>query len=187
MNKAMILHSGSQCPIKNALLHWKKFEEITICGRSPFGKILAMFNQDFKEFIALLNRNKVRYLVVGGYALALHGHPRYTKDLDVWVECSRKNAGSLLRALSQFGMGSLGLSEGDFLVPDQVVQLGYPPNRIDILLAASGVEFRECYPKRVEILLDGVLVNFIDILSLKKNKKAAGRLQDLADLEHLGG
>ena len=98
-----------------------------------------MFNQDFKEFIESLNANQVRYLVIGGYAVALHGHPRYTKDLDVWVECSPDNALALLKALGQFGMGSLGLTVDDFLVPDQVVQLGYPPNRIDILMVVSGI------------------------------------------------
>jgi hypothetical protein len=144
-----------------------------------------MFSQDFKEFIESLNANHVRYLVVGGYAVALHGHPRYTKDLDIWVECNNQNAQALMQALSQFGMGSLGLSEQDFLVPDQVVQLGYPPNRIDILVSISGVEFSECFPKRVEVFLDGVMVNFIDLEHLKLNKKASGRMQDLADLENL--
>jgi hypothetical protein len=144
-----------------------------------------MFNQDFKEFIESLNGNQVRYLVVGGYAVALHGHPRYTKDLDVWVECSRENAQALLKALDQFGMGSLGLTQEDFLVPDQVVQLGYPPNRIGILIGVSGIEFAGCYPHCVKVLLDGVEVNLIDLENLKKNKKASGRLQDLADLENL--
>lgn len=144
-----------------------------------------MFNQDFKEFIESLNANQVRYLVVGGYAVALHGHPRYTKDLDIWVERSRENAQALLQALAQFGMGSLGLTEEDFIEPDQVVQLGYPPNRIDILVMVSGIEFADCYPQRVKISLDGVDVNFIDLANLKKNKKASGRMQDLADLENL--
>jgi len=144
-----------------------------------------MLNRDFKEFIASLNDNQVRYLVVGGYAVALHGHPRFTKDLDVWVDCSQVNAGAIIKALAQFGMGSLGLTEKDFLVPDQVIQLGYPPNRIDILLSISGVEFDECYEKRVVVKLDQLNVNFIDLDNLKRNKKAAGRYQDLADLENL--
>jgi predicted nucleotidyltransferase len=144
-----------------------------------------MFNQDFKEFIESLTANYVRYLIVGGYAVALHGHPRYTKDLDVWVDRSRENAQALIQALAQFGMGSLGLSEEDFLVPDQVVQLGYPPDRIDILVSISGVEFPECFARRVEVSLDGVNVNFIDLEHLKQNKKASGRMQDLADLEKL--
>ncbi len=144
-----------------------------------------MFNPDFKEFIASLNANQVRYLVIGGYALALHGHPRYTRDLDIWVELDRKNARALVKALQQFGMGSLGLTEEDFLVPDQVVQLGDPPNRIDILVTVSGIEFADCYPQRITTTLEGVEVNFIDLENFKKNKKASGRMQDLADLENL--
>jgi hypothetical protein len=146
-----------------------------------------MFNQDFKEFIESLNANQVRYLVVGGYAVALHGHPRYTKELDVWVESNQENAHALLQALAQFGMGSLGLTKEDFLEPDQVIQLGSPPNRIDILVTVSGLEFKNCYTQRISVLLDGVEVNFIDLENLKRNKKASGRLQDLADLENLGG
>ena len=99
-----------------------------------------MLNQDFKEFIQSLNDNHVRYLVVGGYAIALHGHPRYTKDLDVWIEMAPKNAVNVIKALKQFGFGSLGLKEENFLVPDQIIQLGHPPNRIDLLSTLSGVE-----------------------------------------------
>jgi len=144
-----------------------------------------MLNRDFKEFIELLNVNQVRYLVVGGYAVALHGYPRHTKHLDIWIDLSRGNARVLLKALDQFGMGSLGLKEEDFLVPEQVVQLGYPPNRIDILVSISGVDFTMCYAKRIEVELDGVSVHFIDLDSLRQNKKASGRMQDLADLENL--
>jgi predicted nucleotidyltransferase len=144
-----------------------------------------MLNQDFKEFIESLNANCVRYLVVGGYAVAFHGHPRYTKDLDVWVELSADNARNILAALNDFGFGSLGLKETDFMTPDQFVQLGYPPNRIDITPSIEGVDFDECYAAKEEVVLAGVKVNFIDLENLKKNKKAAGRLQDLADLEKL--
>ena len=98
-----------------------------------------MFSQDFKEFIESLNANQVRYPVVGGYAVALHGHPRYTKDLELWVECNLQNAQAMIKALSQFGMDSLGLSEQDFLTPDQVVQLGYPP----IMIGGSGMMFKQ--------------------------------------------
>jgi hypothetical protein len=145
-----------------------------------------MFNQDFKEFIESLNANRVRYLVVGGYAVALHGYPRYTKDLDIWIESSPENAQALVLAFAQFGMASLGITEADFLDPEQVVQIGYPPNRIDILSTVSGLEFTSCYAQRVKTMLDGVEVNFIDLKNLRKNKKASGRLQDLADLENLG-
>jgi hypothetical protein len=89
-----------------------------------------MLNQDFKEFIKLLKEHEVRYLVIGGYAVALHGHPRYTKDLDIWVEMELNNAKRLMDVLKVFGFGSVGLTQEDFLTSDQVIQLGYPPNRM---------------------------------------------------------
>jgi len=144
-----------------------------------------VLSQDFKEFIQSLNDNRVRYLVIGGYAVALHGHPRYTKDLDVWIEMKPDNAAKIVKALEQFGLASLGLKAEDFLVPDQIVQLGYPPNRIDVLTTLPGVEFERCYASRVQVEIGGVAVNFIDLENLKKNKKATGRTQDLADLENL--
>jgi hypothetical protein len=100
-----------------------------------------MLDQDFKEFIGLLNDNDVRYLVVGGYAVAFHGHPRYTKDMDIWVELEPTNAQKIIAALKQFGFGSLDLKPDDFLVADQIVQLGYPPNRIDLITTLVAVEF----------------------------------------------
>lgn len=144
-----------------------------------------MLNQDFKEFVQSLNENNARYLVIGGYAVAFHGYPRYTKDLDVWVESSQENAMRIVKALEQFGFASLGLQAEDFLVPDQVIQLGFPPNRIDILTSVEGVAFQGCYASRVQVVLDGIRVNFIDLENLKKNKRAVGRAQDLADLEKL--
>ena len=100
---------------------------------------------------------------------------------------SPDNAQNVVKALEQFGFASLGLQAGDFLVPDQIIQLGFPPNRIDILSTLPGVEFADCYPARVQVTIDGVPVNFIDLESLKKNKIATGRHQDLADVEALGG
>ncbi len=144
-----------------------------------------MLNQDFKEFIELLNQNSARYLVVGGYAVALHGHPRYTKDIDIWIELAEENAAKVIKAIDQFGFGSLGLRVEDFLVPDQIIQLGYPPNRIDLLTSLTGVDFEDCYATRIQVAIEQVNVNFIDLENLKKNKMATGRLQDLADLENL--
>lgn len=146
-----------------------------------------MFSQDFKEFIQSLSDNDVRYLVVGGYAVALHGYPRYTKDIDIWIDSSKENAVKLLNALDQFGFGSVGLKVEDFLEADQIIQLGYPPNRIDLLTSLAGVTFDVCYELKIDVIIDDVIVNFIDIDSLKKNKRASGRLQDLADIENLGG
>ncbi|MBI4321945.1 MAG: hypothetical protein HY675_25910 [Chloroflexi bacterium] len=144
-----------------------------------------MLNQDFKEFIQSLNDNGVRYLVIGGYAVAFHGYPRYTKDLDIWTEMSEENAAKTVKALEQFGFGSLGLRAVDFLVPDQIIQLGYPPNRIDLITTPHGIDFATCYSSRVEVMIEETAVSFIDLENLKKSKKAAGRLQDLADLENL--
>ena len=144
-----------------------------------------MFNQDFREFIESLNGNSVRYLVVGGYAVALHGHPRYTKDLDLWIDRTPENAERLVRAMDAFGFGSIGLTAKDFLGVDQIIQLGYPPSRIDLVTDLPGVDFSTCYDQKVQVLMDGVQINFIDIENLKRNKKASGRHQDLADLEHL--
>ncbi len=144
-----------------------------------------MLNQDFKEFIKSLNDKCVRYLVVGGYAVAFHGYPRYTKDLDVWIEMTEENARNLIEALEQFGFASLSLNEKDFLVPDQVIQLGYPPSRIDLLTSADGIDFENCYQSRISVDIDGETVQFIDLTNLMKNKRATGRSQDLADLEKL--
>jgi hypothetical protein len=144
-----------------------------------------MLNKDFKEFIELLNENNVRYLIVGGYAVAFHGHPRYTKDLDVWMELSPENANKMIGALNKFGFGSLGLKPDDFLESDQIIQLGYPPNRIDILTTLKDLKFEDCYEARVEVEIQCIPISFIDIESLKKNKRATGRPQDLADAENL--
>lgn len=142
-------------------------------------------DQNFKEFAQSLNANGVHYLVVGGYAVAAHGHPRYTKDLDVWIDITRDNAARVHKALADFGFGQLNLSPADFTAEGQVIQLGYPPHRIDLLTSLKGVSFAECYAARMVVTIDGVPIGFIDLESLKKNKRAAGRLQDLADLDAL--
>ncbi|MCA2720776.1 MULTISPECIES: DUF6036 family nucleotidyltransferase [Microcystis] len=133
----------------------------------------------------MLNNNQVKYLVIGGYAVAVHGHPRYTKDIDIWIEMSSENTQKLMRALTEFGFGSLGLTAEAFQTPDQIIQLGYPPSRIDLITTPDGIDFMTCYQTKIEIKMNDVVVNFIDLESLKKNKKASGRLQDLADLENL--
>ena len=144
-----------------------------------------MINKDFKEFIELLNKNNVRYLIVGGYALAFHGYPRYTKDIDFWIWLDKENARNILKALKGFGFSSLDLKEDDFLSPGYVVQLGQPPGRIDLLTSVTGLEFEECYKSKEHIETQGVEIDFLDLESFKKNKKAVGRYQDLADLENL--
>ncbi|MCA9995498.1 MAG: hypothetical protein KDE56_07120 [Anaerolineales bacterium] len=144
-----------------------------------------ILNQDFKEFVQSLNSNNVRYLVVGGYAVAFHGYPRYTKDLDVWIWIDQQNAKNIVRALDEFGFGSLDLTPIDFLEPGMIIQLGYPPNRIDLITDLVGVDFETCFTKRLEEKIDDVVVPFIDLENLKKNKRASGRPQDLADVANL--
>ncbi len=140
---------------------------------------------DFLDFISSCIGRDVRFLIVGGYAVAAHGHPRYTKDLDVWVLVDQRNVEQLLLALGDFGFGSLDLTPDDFLDDDVVIQLGYEPVRIDVLTGASGVDFADCYERRVEIDVAGVHVPFISLPDLRRNKAASGRLRDLADLEDL--
>ena len=143
------------------------------------------FDRDFKEFLACLAARDVRFLVVGGYAVAVHGHPRYTGDLDLWVWTGAANAESLLTALDDFGFGSVGLVATDFTEPGRVVQLGYPPVRIDLLTSIDGVEFEGCFDRRVEIVVDGLKVPFIALEDLRRNKASSGRPQDIADLAAL--
>lgn len=144
-----------------------------------------MLNRDFKEFAELLNARGVEYLVVGGYALAAHGHPRYTGAIDFWIRSTPDNLARLLAALSDFGFGSLGLKADDFDT-DSVVQLGQPPRRIDLLTTIDGVAFEPCFARCEQVALAGVPLNIIGLEDFKTNKRATGRLKDLADLESLG-
>ncbi len=144
-----------------------------------------ILNPDFKEFIQLLNANEVRYLVIGGYAVAFHGHPRYTKDIDILIWAHPSNAERVVDTLRDFGFESLGLAVDDFLDEKAVIQLGYAPNRIYLIMGAPGVEFETCYENRVEEEIEGISISFIDLENLKKAKSASGRLQDLADVENL--
>jgi predicted nucleotidyltransferase len=137
--------------------------------------------KDLREFIESLNSHRVEFVIVGGYALAFHGHPRYTRDIDILLRATPENAARVESALSEFGFTSLGLSALDFLKPGQVIQLGHPPNRIDLLTSLSGVDAEEVWGKRLRGELDGLPVSFIDKESFLRNKHAAGRPQDLAD------
>ena len=143
-------------------------------------------NRDFKEFLELLNKHEVKYLVVGGYSVAIHGHPRYTKDIDIWILTSELNASSLVSALNEFGFGSLELTVEDFKTQGQVVQLGNAPARIDILTSLTGVDFDACWENRISVEDDGLVYSVISLNDLRTNKTALGRHQDLADLEELG-
>jgi hypothetical protein len=146
-----------------------------------------MLNEDFKEFVALLNSNRVEYLIVGGYALAAYGHPRYTGDLDFWIGTDPVNAKSVLIALDQFGFGALGIGLEDLTTPDRVIQMGFPPRRIDLLTSIDGVEFAPAFARRVAVGLDGQSLSFISLDDFKTNKRTTGRHKDLADLDALDG
>ena len=144
-----------------------------------------VLSRDFREFIELLNERQVKYLVIGGYAVTFHGYPRYTKDIDFWIWLNEENLSQLEKALSDFGLGSIGLTKEHFKNPEDVIQLGYEPNRIDILVDLEGLDFKESFIKKSIKNIDGVDVNFISIDDLIKAKKVAGRLKDLADVETL--
>jgi hypothetical protein len=142
-------------------------------------------DKDFKEFIELLRSNAVDFLIVGAHALAAHGRPRYTGDIDIWVRPERDNLARLIAALEAFGFASLGVSVEDFLVPEAMVQLCYPPARIDLLTAIDGVSFDECFAAHVETTVAGTTLPIISIEHLIRNKLATGRSKDLADVESL--
>jgi predicted nucleotidyltransferase len=142
-------------------------------------------DRDFSEFLALLDGHKVEYLVVGGYAVAVHGHPRYTGDLDVWVNSTKANAEKLRQVIDAFGFDAAPLAELDFEKETIAFHLGTPPVRIDIMNRISGVTFTDCYPQRMEVIVDGVRINYISFHDLIKNKRASGRGKDLNDVENL--
>jgi predicted nucleotidyltransferase len=142
-------------------------------------------SKDLREFLALLNSNEVEYLVVGAFAVAYHGFPRYTADLDLLVRPTAENADRTIRALAQFGFGSLGILSADIHTPGMVVQLGVKPNRIDLLTGISGVTFEEAWASRREAELEGVAVQFIGCEALLLNKESTGRAKDLGDAEEL--
>ncbi len=172
-------NTGSRARSKSGSRRRKKSAKSTMRG----GMVLA---KDFREFIASLNEREVRYLIIGGIAVAAHGHPRYTKDMDVWVWLDKANAVKLVSALNDFGFASLKKKPEEFLDPNAVHQFGVEPNRIDVLTDAGGVPFEECYERRVVVKVRGVNVNFISREDLFRTKQSTGRLQDLADIEQLG-
>jgi hypothetical protein len=144
-------------------------------------------HQDIREFIELCLSRKVEFLLVGGYALAFHGAPRFTEDIDFMVLVSPENAAKLHAVLADFGFGDAGIARDDFLEADQVIQLGCAPNRIDILTGISGVTWQEAWTSRARVDLDGLEIHVIGKAELIRNKQATGRPQDLADLARLGG
>jgi predicted nucleotidyltransferase len=144
-----------------------------------------MLAKDFAEFIELLNKRGVEYMIVGGYALAFHGRPRNTGDLDIWIENSESNAIRMLEVVKDFGLASMGFTKEDFIKEGYISQIGFPPVRIDILNSIDGVQFREAYPNRKVINNEGIKIPYIGREEFIKNKQAAGRAQDLNDVKEL--
>ena len=141
--------------------------------------------RDFKEFLRSLNSNSVEYLLIGGYAVGIYGHIRATNDLDIWVNVNPENAARIDRALREFGFITPALTPDLFLVRNNVVRMGLPPIRIEILTSISGVEFETCYAEKELIQIEEITVPLISLARLKQNKAASGRAKDLADLENL--
>jgi hypothetical protein len=140
---------------------------------------------DFKEFLRLLNAHKVKYLLIGGYAVGYYGYPRATNDMDIWIATHPDNARRMVTVLRVFGFDLPQLSPEIFLTPENIVRMGLPPIRIEVLTTISGVTFDECYTDRLVDMMDGVEVNLISLHHLKVNKQASGRHKDLDDIEHL--
>jgi len=142
-------------------------------------------DKDFEDFVVLLNKYEVTYMVIGGYALAFHGQPRHTGDLDIWIDVSDNNAQKMLSVINDFGMASLGLKKVDFLQKGTITQIGYPPLRIDILNEIDGINFKDAYLNKLIIDIEGLPINYIGLDDLIKNKQTTGRKQDLTDVNAL--
>lgn len=141
--------------------------------------------QDFKEFLKLLTGKKIKYLLIGGYAVGYHGYPRATNDMDIWLAIDPATADQMVQVLKEFGFDTPQLSKELFLQENNIVRMGNPPMRIEILTSISGVNFDESFQQRIIDEIDGVQVNIINLEQLKINKKACGRHKDLDDIENL--
>jgi hypothetical protein len=142
--------------------------------------------QDFRELFELFNRHHVEYMVIGGYALAFHGAPRYTGDMDIYVKPDTQNSERIMRALKDFGFGDTDLSVEDFIYPEKVIQLGVPPVRIDIITSITGVAQDEAFAEKLKGTYGNTEIYYIGREQFIANKKATGRKRDIADLESLG-
>jgi hypothetical protein len=144
-----------------------------------------MLNEDYREMLHALSDEKVRFLLVGAYALAAHGYPRATMDIDIWVMPSPQNADAVLKALRRFGAPLLNLTKEDLQEEGTVFQIGVAPRRIDIITAASGLQFEEAYARSLSVTIEGIEVRILSIDDIIRNKRASGRTKDLSDAEIL--
>jgi predicted nucleotidyltransferase len=139
--------------------------------------------EDFRDFLKLLNKHRVEYLLIGGYAVFYHGYPRATEDIDFWVAISPDNAQKLVQVMQDFGLSNV--TPELFLQEHQLTRIGFKPYRVEVLTTISGVQFETCYARRVVDTIDGIEVNIISLEDLKQNKKASGRLKDQDDVQNL--
>ena len=144
-----------------------------------------MLNEDYRDMLHALSDEKVKFLVVGAYALAAHGYPRATMDIDIWVMPSLENSEAVLRALHRFGAPLHNLTQEDLQRDGTVFQIGVAPRRIDIITAASGLRFEETYARSLSVNIEEIEVHIPSIDDLIRNKRASGRTRDLADAEAL--
>jgi hypothetical protein len=146
-------------------------------------------NDDYRDILAALVRQDARFLIVGAHALAAHGYPRATVDIDIWIAPTPENAQRVWRALAEFGapLQNLSIRESDFTRPDIVAQFGLPPNRIDMLTGVTGLTFERAWQNRIEDVVEGVRVPLLGLDDLLANKRATGRVKDLADVKGLEG
>lgn len=133
----------------------------------------------------MLNLHQVEYLLIGGYAVSYHGYPRTTADMDIWIAIQKENAEKVVTVLKEFGFDTPHLTTDLFLRENQIIRMGNPPMRIELLTTISGVRFEECYLERIIDVIDDVEVQIINLEHLKRNKQASGRQKDLDDLKHL--
>lgn len=140
---------------------------------------------DFKEFLRLLNDHDVRYLLVGGLAVGLHGYPRSTSDMDIWIQTESRNIQLVIDVIRAFGFDTPNLSPVLFDRPRRILRMGHPPVRIEVMNSIDGVEFETCFVNRIDAEIDGITVPVISLSDLRQNKTASGRPKDLDDLEHL--
>lgn len=140
-------------------------------------------SKDFKEFIELLNKNNVNYLLVGGYAVGYHSRPRYTEDIDIWIQPSLENAKKIIHVLNKFGFTGISVSIEELIQPEKIIQLGLPPQRIDILTSIDGVNFNDAWERRIVDSFGDIPVFIISLKDLIKNKSSSGRIKDLQDIE----
>jgi hypothetical protein len=146
---------------------------------------MESLNPDFLDFITLLEKKSVEYLVVGGYAVGFHGFPRYTGDIDFFVAVSETNAQRLMEVFKEFGFGDIGIEKEDFLKPSFVIEVGREPRKIQVLTGIDGVSFEECYKAAVDYDYLGQKIRFIGLEELIRNKQSSGRGKDLIDAQEL--